>query len=146
MYSLSQDRLLEGVGLCLLYYKELKMPNTFSPVITTFNDLKSLRMTLGWVDCTSSIETGNVDVQYFNLYFQDESKAMVIRDGYMLFYEREFPSNSGIGVDNILEYDFNCGTVIDATQQFKILQTYCPENVQLWFDTLHNAIHKVVNN
>ena len=112
-------------------------------VITTFYDLKSLRMTLGWSDCTSSVETGKVDVEYFNLYFQDESKATVFRDGYMLFYERVFPPNSGIGIDNILEYEFNCMTPTEATQQFKILQTYDTENVQLWFDTLHNAIHKV---
>lgn len=113
-------------------------------VITTFNDLKSLRMTLGWLGCTSSVETGKVDVEYFNLYFQDESKTMVIRDGYMLFYERVFPPGTGIGIDNVLEYDFNCMTPTEAIQQFKILQTYSSENVQLWFDTLHNAVNKVL--
>jgi hypothetical protein len=112
-------------------------------MVTTLGTLKSLRMNLGWSDCTSSVETGNVDVQYFNFSFQDGSKATVIRDGYMLFYERVFPPNSNIGIDNVLEYEFNCMTPTEATEQFKILQTYCAENRQLWFDTLHNAIHKV---
>jgi len=114
-------------------------------VVTLINDLKSLRMTLGWSDCTSSVETGEVDVEYFN-FSLGNSEVKVVRDGYMLYYERVFPSGTGIVSDDILDYEFNCMTSKEATQQFKILQTYSPENIQLWFDTLHNAINRVLFN
>lgn len=100
---------------------------------------REVRFTLGWQDTVGSMEYGQTDVSFFSIAFPDGSTGTASRDSYMLLYSRLLEDGT------LIDYEFNCLTVEDAKTQLKILLTYSSENVQLWFDVLHNTIHKVVN-